>query len=82
MSGRLSYHVVPVVPRKRGAWRVLLAGTAIECSRHATQAAAVAAAKELAKAAELGQVVVHRVSGEFLTEHTYPRSSDPRRHSG
>jgi hypothetical protein len=45
-----------------------------------TKAKALAQAKREAKAAPLGQVVVHRMDGVIQTEYTY--GQDPRRTKG
>lgn len=75
MSERQSYHVVPFV----NGWEVRLGGTSAD---HGSLGAwdhkdlAVSRAKELAKAAPLGQVVVHGEDGQIQDEFTY--GADPR----
>lgn len=46
------------------------------------KSAALARAREVAKAAEPSQLVVRGRNGRIQTEHTYPRSSDPVRSVG
>jgi hypothetical protein len=75
MAQRQSYHVVPYV----NGWEVRLGGTDKE---HGSLGAwdhkdlALNRAKELAKDAELGQVVVHGEDGVIQEEFTY--GEDPR----
>ncbi|HEU0132748.1 MAG TPA: DUF2188 domain-containing protein [Mycobacteriales bacterium] len=75
MAERQSYHVVPYV----NGWEVRLGGSGDE---HGALGAwdhkdlALARAKELAKEAELGQVVVHGEDGQIQEEFTY--GADPR----
>jgi uncharacterized protein DUF2188 len=51
-----------------------------QVSAHNTKATAIGRAKKLAKAAELGQVVIKKQNGRIQTEHTYGK--DPRRTRG
>lgn len=76
--------VVRVLPIK-GGWEVVEGKTLI--SRHLrsdghTKRSAITSAIIHALAHEPSQVVVHKRNGEFQYEHTYPRSSDPRRTKG
>ncbi|HEX8003476.1 MAG TPA: DUF2188 domain-containing protein [Mycobacteriales bacterium] len=75
MAERQSYHVVPYV----NGWEVRLGG---DTAQHGSLGVwdhkdmAIARAKELAKEAELGQVVVHGEDGRIQEEFTY--GEDPR----
>jgi hypothetical protein len=51
-----------------------------QVSTHAKKETAVDRAKALAKAADLGQVVIKKQDGRIQTEHTYGK--DPRRTKG
>ena len=61
--------VIEVRPNRRGGWDVKRQGGG-GASHHALKTEAVAAARERAKAAELGQVVVHGRDGRIQTEWT------------
>ena len=64
---RKAYHVV----FGRGGWKVAAEDVSREPSRHPTKEDAVAEAKQLARAADLGQVIVHGVDGSIETEYTF-----------
>ena len=51
-----------------------------QVSTHNTKATAIGRAKSLAKAAELGQVVIKKQDGRIQIEYTYGK--DPRRTKG
>lgn len=68
---RKTYHVTP---RQEG-WAVTPTGATRASAATSTKAEAVARAKELAKKAHQGQVVIHGRDGRIQTEHTY--GSDP-----
>ena len=75
MSDRQSYHVTPYA----NGWQISLAGAdgdhgALGAWDH--KDLAVARAKELAKEAPLGQVIVHGEDGKIQDEFTY--GDDPR----
>jgi hypothetical protein len=75
MAERHSYHVVPY----DNGWEVRLGGQEADHGSLGTwdhKELAVDRAKELAKAAELGQVVVHGRDGVIQEEFTY--GEDPR----
>jgi hypothetical protein len=79
MAERQSYHVVPYV----NSWEVRLGGSGAEHGTLGTwdhKDLAIARAKELAKEAELGQVVVHGEDGKIQEEFTY--GEDPRSSKG
>lgn len=62
-----AYHVV----FGRGGWKVSAEDVSREPSRHATKEDAVAEATQLARAADVGQVIVHGVDGTVETEYTF-----------
>lgn len=66
--------------RRENAWDVTNGGQVL--SRHERQGDAWAETKQRAKAVENGQARLKGLNGQVKTEHTYPRSSDPRRHRG
>ena len=74
MAKRKVIHVT--FKQREGKWHLRGAESAV----FATKAEAVDAAKREAKAATLGQVVVHKKVGGIQTEYTYGR--DPRRTKG
>jgi hypothetical protein len=72
---RESYHVVPYV----NGWEIRRAGAGKDHGSLGTwdhKDLALARAKELAKQADLGQVVIHGQDGEIQEEYTY--GDDPR----
>ena len=69
--------VVHVVPHERGGWQTKGEGAQRATSVHGTKAEAVAAAKEQAKNAPLGQVKIHKQNGQIQTEHTYGKDPHP-----
>lgn len=77
MSKRKVYHVTH---RPDGNWQARLRGAQRASSVEDTKAAAVDDAVRMARAASLGQVVIHKTDGAIQTEHTY--GSDPRRYKG
>ena len=64
---RKAYHVV----FGRGEWKVSAEDVSREPTRHATKEDAVAEATQLARAADVGQVIVHAVDGTVETEYTF-----------
>lgn len=77
MSDRKTYHVVSV----DGDWKVKLEHAQRSSGVFDTKAEAIERAKELAKAAPLGQVKVHREGdNEIQKEWTYGR--DPEKYPG
>ncbi len=75
---RKSYHVT--FNGKTGKWEIKLKGAKSPSARAEIKTAAVARAKELAKKAKLGQVIVHKTDGKIQTEYTY--GADPKRSKG
>ena len=73
---RKAYHVVP----GEHGWKVKGENAQRASSVHSTKHEAVGSAKELAKAAELGQIVIHGKNGKIQTEHTY--GNDPESSPG
>lgn len=74
---RKVYHVVPA-PEK--GWLVKEEKNKNPSARADRKADAVKRAKELAKKAKLGQVIVHKKNGQIQTEYTY--GDDPRSTKG
>jgi hypothetical protein len=68
---RQTYHVTPF----GNGWKVAVEGEAFEVVRDKKDDA-IAEAKERAKQAELGQVIVHGQDGQIQEEFTY--GEDPR----
>lgn len=68
--------VVHVVPNK-GAWNVKSEGASRAGSSHEKKSDAVDRAKEQAKGAPTGQVVIHGKDGKIQTEHTYKKDPFP-----
>ena len=73
-NGRVVYHVVP---NASGDKWVVSQENAAHRTEHETKEEAVAEAKRLAQAAELGQIKVHKKDGNMEYESTY--GDDPRR---
>jgi hypothetical protein len=72
-TNRKVYHV-----EKNGDnWDVKLEGSARASAKAETQAGAIDRARDLAKAAPLGQVKVHRPDGRIRTEFTYGDDPNP-----
>ena len=74
MSNRKVYHVTP---GPKGDWQVKAENAKRASSLQETKAKAVEQAKELAKAAPQGQVVIHKKDGTIQTEHTYGKDPYP-----
>lgn len=74
---RKVYHVVP---GPKGGWLVKEEKNKNPSARADRKPEAVARAKELAKKAKLGQVIVHKKNGQIQTEYTYGK--DPRSTKG
>ncbi len=72
MPKRVVYHVTP---HPDGGWQVKKRKASEPESRHPTKVLAVARAKELAKACQPSQVIVHRQNGTIEDESTY--GADP-----
>lgn len=68
--------VVRVNPAPEG-WKVQSAGTTRADSVHDVKSDAVTRAKEIAKAAPTGQVVIKGRDGKIQTEHTYGKDPYP-----
>jgi len=76
VSERQVYHVTP---HEKG-WQVKKEGAEKATSIHETKKEAVENAVALAKKADLGQVKIHKRTGEIQEERTYGK--DPRRYRG
>ena len=76
MANRTVYHVVP----DANSWKVELEGSNSTEILVDNKDNAVAQARDLAKAAPLGQVIVHGRDGRIQDEYTY--GDDPRSSKG
>lgn len=76
MGNRTVYHVVP----DANSWKVTLEGSGATEILVDDKDNAVAQARELAKSAPLGQVIVHGRDGKIQDEFTY--GADPRSSKG
>lgn len=76
MAKRTVYHVVP----DANSWKVEREGSSSTEILVDNKDNAVAQARDLAKAAPLGQVIVHGRDGRIQEEYTY--SDDPRSSKG
>jgi hypothetical protein len=76
MPNRTVYHVVP----DANSWAVKQEGESLVEVVVDNKDTALARAKDLAKAAPLGQVIVHNRDGKIAEEFTY--GSDPRSSKG
>lgn len=77
MAKRTVVHVTH--PKREGGWDVKKEGAASK-QHFETKEPAVDAAKRIAKAADLGQVKIHKEDGTIQTEHTYGK--DPEKSPG
>lgn len=76
----MSRKQVHVVPDGKGGWDVKSAGSKRAAGNYEDKPDAVSKAKEVAKNAPLGQVVIHDKHGVIQTEHTYGK--DPEKYPG
>lgn len=74
---RVTYHVVS---NRGGGWNVKKENAQRATVTTGTKQEAIQRARDLAKAQDLGQVIVHRADGVIQTEWTY--GQDPERHRG
>jgi hypothetical protein len=65
---RTRYHVTSA---RRGDWKVKREGAQRADSVHEDKSDAVARARELGRANNPGQVIIHGRDGKIQTEHTY-----------
>jgi len=77
MSKRRVYHVTPA---GNGDWKVKKSGAERAVKVPEDKADALELAKDLAKKANLGQVIIHGKDGVIQTEHTY--GQDPKKIKG
>jgi len=75
MARRKVYHVVP---QGESGWAVKKEGAQRASGLYGRKDEAVAEAKRLAKASNLGQIKIHGKDGKFQTEHTY--GADPEKY--
>jgi uncharacterized protein YdaT len=74
---RVTYHVVA---SRSGGWNVKRENAQRASATTDTKREAIDRARDLAKAQDLGQVIVHRSDGVIQTEWTY--GQDPEKHRG
>lgn len=84
---RTKLHIVYNLKDIPFQWELKLAAdngrAAVVLDTFVTKRKAVETGKWLAKSLNRPvQLMIHRKDGTFQTEHTYPRSSDPRRYKG
>jgi hypothetical protein len=77
MTNRRVYNVNPT---GKGEWEVKEKGASRSVKSYEGKSDAIARAKELAKKAALGQVVIRKDDGKIQTEYTYGK--DPRKTPG
>jgi hypothetical protein len=75
MAKRAVFHVTQ--NQQTDKWQVKEEGHRSPESTHRTQAAAIDAAKRMAKAEDLGQVKIHGENGRIRTEYTYGQDPYP-----
>ncbi|HEY9839196.1 MAG: DUF2188 domain-containing protein [Candidatus Sericytochromatia bacterium] len=68
-SARVVYHVVH--SNAAGVWEIKQQRNPQVLSTHRTKEEAVAAGRIIARAAGLGQLIVHKLNGQIETEYTY-----------
>lgn len=73
----MSRKVYHVTPAGDGDWKVKREGASRADSVHEGKADAVDRAKDLAKEASLGQIIIHGQDGKIKTEHTYGKDPYP-----
>jgi hypothetical protein len=73
MSQRAKYHVTP----KGDQWQVKKEGAERANKLFDNKADALDKGRDLAKHAELGQLIIHKQTGTFQTEHTYGKDPYP-----
>ncbi|HAM38064.1 MAG TPA: hypothetical protein DCP53_01495 [Elusimicrobia bacterium] len=67
----MSRKVVYVNPDGKGGWNVKSRGAEKSAGNFENKSRAIGRAKEIAKNAPLGQVVVKKTNGKIQTEYTY-----------
>jgi hypothetical protein len=72
MPERKVIHVTP----EGGEWDIRYEGTSGPSGHFQDKEDAISQAKDIARGADLGQVIIHKRDGSIETEHTYRR--DPR----
>lgn len=73
----MSRKVYHVTPAGDGDWKVKREGASRADSVHEGKGDAVDRAKDLAKEAPLGQIIIHGQDGKIQTEHTYGKDPNP-----
>jgi len=69
-----------VSPDGDGGWNVKTQGASRAAANFEDKADAIDKAKEIAKNAPLGQIIIQKRNGEIATEHTY--GQDPEKYLG
>jgi len=79
MAARKVYHIVPN-PGQEKDWKIKEENVDEPLGLFDNKEEAIEKAKEIAKANEPSQIIVHREDGQIQTEYTY--GDDPREHKG
>ena len=79
MAQRKVYHIVPN-PGQEKDWKIKEENIDEPLGLFSNKEEAIEKAKEIAKANEPSQIIVHREDGQIQTEYTY--GDDPRKYKG
>lgn len=79
MAARKVYHIVPN-PGQEKDWKIKEENIDEPLGLFSNKEEAIEKAKEIAKANEPSQIIVHREDGQIQTEYTY--GDDPRKYKG
>ena len=79
MAQRKVYHIVPN-PGQEKDWKIKEENIDEPLGLFSNKVEAIEKAKEIAKANEPSQIIVHREDGQIQTEYTY--GDDPRKYKG
>jgi hypothetical protein len=79
MAQRKVYHIVPN-PGQEKDWKIKEENIDEPLGLFSNKEEAIEKAKEIAKANEPSQIIIHREDGQIQTEYTY--GDDPRKYKG
>jgi len=79
MAARKVYHIVPN-PGQEKDWKIKEENVDEPLGLFSNKEEAIEKAKEMAKANEPSQIIIHREDGQIQTEYTY--GDDPRKYKG
>ena len=79
MAARKVYHIVPN-PGQEKDWKIKEENIDEPVGLFSNKEEAIERAKEIAKANEPSQIIIHREDGQIQTEYTY--GDDPRKYKG